>query len=210
MNTDKLIESIFVGDAKPKYFYDWALPQILAGQNTEHLNILTGIASEKNSSQDELIHYFKLALADMGVSFPKTSKKQYMEDRFKDAFENLIFSITEEELLYIANADHGQDIERHYDALKHLIFDRKGLYSEELYWYPYECVELCRWGGKIGHDREFAISNCIVAQSIIVGADTNNDASFMLKELVTKYNALPEDLRIHVIEHVSFAARSQE
>jgi len=207
MKTEKLIESIFVGDATAKDFYEWSSASILAGKTSENIEIVVGIASEHNSDVEDLVRYFKYALTDIGLSFPAISRKEYLLNRYKSEFENLIYSITESELRLIAEADHAQDIEKHYQALKYLIFENRGIYTQELYWYPYEVIELSRWGLKKGHEREFAISNCIIAQSVIAGADISNDPNFMLSELMPSYIELPAELSKYVIEHVLFSAR---
>lgn len=209
MNTEKLIESIIVGDASPKDFYRWSCELISSGSTSENIDIVLGIASESNPSREELFRYFKYVLDDIGIKFPAVSRGEYILSRFKPEFEKLIFSITEDELRFIAHADRAQDIEKHYLALKHLIFEKQGIYSQELYWYPYEVVELTRWGLEKGHEREFAISNCIIAQSIIAGTDGSNDTDFMLAQLMPSYVELPDQLSKLVIEHVLFANRCQ-
>lgn len=199
-----------VGDVTPNDFYDWASSYILAGDDSENINILVGLASEKKPSNHELIRYFKYALLDKGFSFPAEPRQSYTENRFRADFERLILSITEDELLFIASADHAQEVGEHYAALKNLIFERRGVPSEEMYWFPYECIELSRWSIEKGHEREFAISNCIIAQAIIVGADVNNDASYMLEKLMVAYGELPFELNKLVVGHVTFAARCQK
>ena len=209
MDTEKIIESIIVGDASPKDFYTWSCELISSGSTSENIEIVLGIASEISPSREKLLRYFKYALDDIGIKFPAVSRGEYLLSRFKPQFEKLIFSITENELRFIAHADRAQDIEKHYLALKHLIFEKQGIYSQELYWYPYEVVELSRWGLKKGHEREFTIANCIIAQSIIAGTDGSNDTDFMLAQLMPSYVELPDELSKLVIEHVLFASRCQ-
>ncbi|HRH79078.1 MAG TPA: hypothetical protein PK129_17160 [Cellvibrionaceae bacterium] len=207
MDTQELIKSIFVGDVKAVDFYNWAFTRIMSGESCEYTDLLIGGESNNYATLDELIGYFKSALIHQNMSFPAVTRAEYLENIYKADFEKLILSVTEDELLYISNADHAQEVERHYPALKHLIFERKGIFSRELHWHPYECVELCRWGSNSAKLREFAICNCIIAQSIIVGEDISNDAQFMLDKLMPLYKQLPDDLRDLVIGMVSLAAR---
>jgi hypothetical protein len=127
-----------------------------------------------------------------------------------DAFMNeaigFIKSITQGEILYIASADYGMDVEKHKSALQTLIFEQDGIITQDQNWYPYEVIELRRWRCELSHEREFAICNLIIALSIINGADSCNSTEDMLDSIANEYDKLPNDLRDLVVNYLLKAA----
>lgn len=122
---------------------------------------------------------------------------------------NLIRSISESELEFISKADYGQEYLRHKDALKKLIFEQNGIVAADQYWFPYEVVELSRWSCKEGHEREFAISNTIIALSILGGADGSNSIEHMFEQLSNEYDALPPELK-EIVTNILFLANEYQ
>ena len=123
---------------------------------------------------------------------------------------NLIKSISESELDFISNADYGQECLRHKEALKKLIFEQNGVINSDQYWFPYEVVELSRWSCKKGHEREFAISNVIIALSVLGGADGSNSIEFMFEQLSNEYEGLASELKKVVTDILSLANEYQQ
>lgn len=122
----------------------------------------------------------------------------------------LVKSITEDEIDFIAHADYGQNADQHSKALRELIFEQDCIVTDDQYWYPYECIELIRWTCKEGHMREFAFCNIIIAISIISGADNTNDPDRMLKTIPHEYDKLPDDLREIVLSMLLNASECLE
>lgn len=121
----------------------------------------------------------------------------------------LIKSISESELEFISKADYGQESQRHIEELKKLIFEQNGIVNADQSWFPYEVIELSRWSLKEGHEREFAISNVIIALSILGGTDTTNSVEYMFDRLSNEYERLPLELR-NVVVNVLFLANSYQ
>ena len=122
---------------------------------------------------------------------------------------NLIKSISESELDFISNADYGQECLRHKEALKKLFFEQNGVINSDQYWFPYEVVELSRWSCKKGHEREFAISNVIIALSVLGGADGSNSIEFMFEQLSNEYEGLASELK-KVVTDILFLANEYQ
>ncbi|MBC3875820.1 hypothetical protein [Undibacterium flavidum] len=122
----------------------------------------------------------------------------------------LIKSISESELEFISKADYGDEYLRHKEALKKLIFEQNGIVNADQLWFPYEVVELSRWSCKEDHEREFAISNVIIALSILGGADTTNSTEYMFDQLSHAYERLPLELRNIVVDILFLAKVFQE
>lgn len=122
----------------------------------------------------------------------------------------LIKSITESELDFISKADYGKDSSRHKESLKKLIFGQNGIIDADQYWFPYEVVELSRWSCKEGHEREFAISNTIIALSILGDADNSNSIEYMFQQLSNEYESLSPELKEIVTSALFLANEHQE
>ena len=122
---------------------------------------------------------------------------------------NLIRSITESELEFISKADYGQEFLRHKESLKKLIFEQNGIVNADQYWFPYEVVELSRWSCREGHEREFAISNVIIALSILGDADGSNSVEYMFERLSNEYESLSSELK-EVVTGILFLANEHQ
>ena len=122
---------------------------------------------------------------------------------------NLIRSISESELEFISKADYGQEFLRHKEALKKLIFEQNGIVNADQYWFPYEVIELSRWSCKEGHEREFAISNVIIALSILGGADGSNSVEYMFEQLSNEYESLSSELK-EIVTGILFLANEHQ
>lgn len=62
-------------------------------------------------------------------------------------------SMNPNELLAVAQADRGQDVQQHLAALRHVIGERDGMFPEGENWYPAEVVELVSHvPGRPGHE----------------------------------------------------------
>jgi hypothetical protein len=123
---------------------------------------------------------------------------------------SLIKSISESELDFISRADYGQEYLRHKEALNKVIFEQNGIIKSDQYWFPYEVIELSRWSCKLGHEREFAICNVIIALSILGGTDGSNSIEYMLETLSSEYEILPVELKEVVINILIRAKEFQE
>ncbi len=122
---------------------------------------------------------------------------------------NLIRSISESELEFISKADYGQEFLRHKKALKKLIFEQNGIVNADQYWFPYEVIELSRWSCKEGHEREFAISNVIIALSILADADGSNSVEYMFEQLSNEYESLSSELK-EIVTGILFLANEHQ
>ncbi|BFM06930.1 hypothetical protein [Halioxenophilus aromaticivorans] len=116
-------------------------------------------------------------------------------------------SINLEEIKFISMADYGQDSTQHLESLKKLIFEQDCVVNGDQYWFPYEVVELARWNCKDGHEKEFAICNIIIALSIIAGADSSNDPTYMIDTNASEYDKLTEPVRDLVLGVLIKAAK---
>ena len=122
----------------------------------------------------------------------------------------LIKSISESELAFISKADYGQESQRHIEELKKLIFEQNGIVNADQSWFPYEVIELSRWSLKEGHEHEFAISNVIIALSILGGTDNTNSVEYMFDRLSNEYERLPLELRSVVVNILLLANAYQD
>lgn len=110
-----------------------------------------------------------------------------------------VTSATAEELAFIAAADYGQDVQRHLNALRALIFSQEGLFTEGQYYFPYEVIELTSHALKPGHEREFAICTLLVIHNVVHGADSATDLSDKFQSRAQEYDLLPSHLRDEII-----------
>ena len=83
-----------------------------------------------------------------------------------------VLTASEQELWLIAGLDYGQGQEEHFQALKELIFERKGTFLPTNSWFPYVVIELGANSAQIGHEREFAICSLLVIHGVTSGFDT--------------------------------------
>ena len=102
----------------------------------------------------------------------------------------IIQNITEEELKFISEADYGQDSEKHYNALKKVIFEQNGIINNEQTWFPYEVIELSSNSLKEKHEREFVICTLLIILNVNVGTDLINDLEDKFSSLSGEYEKL--------------------
>ena len=107
----------------------------------------------------------------------------------------LLHSLTEAELGFIARLDYGADWERHIAGLRSVVARGGEVRMADEYWYPYEVIELGKNDLKHGHEREFAACLAIVLSNILSAADEMNDASGILERVNANVSALPPTLR---------------
>ena len=109
--------------------------------------------------------------------------------------DQLIATITDDELEFIASADYGQDIDAHLAALRRVLFEQQGKFAAGQSWHPYEVVELSAHSLKPGHEREFALCTLLVLHAVAEGSDQHTDLELKFDDRAAEYQALPEALR---------------
>jgi hypothetical protein len=117
----------------------------------------------------------------------------------------LLKSITEEELRYIAALDYGQNLERHFEALREVVLDQAGSPNQDQRWFPYEVIELGSNALTAGHEREFFFCTMLVLQSALSGYDTSVDLASKLSAHAREYDQLPRALRDEVLNAFELA-----
>lgn len=111
----------------------------------------------------------------------------------------VLLPLTDHELEYIAQRDYGQDVPRHLEALKTVIFEQQGVLREGQQWFPYEAVELGSNSLETGHEREFAFCTVLVVASVRNGFDTRTDLAEKLSDRSADYDRLPPMLREEIL-----------
>ncbi|NJL02966.1 MAG: hypothetical protein HC838_01890 [Spirulinaceae cyanobacterium RM2_2_10] len=111
----------------------------------------------------------------------------------------LLKSLTEAELRFIAGLDYGADIERHLSALRDVIARGGAVQMDSEVWFPYEVIELGKNDLKKHHEREYAACMAIVLQNIASGTDKMNDASYIIETQLENIALLPSQLQHLVI-----------
>lgn len=113
---------------------------------------------------------------------------------------NLLDSLTEAELKFIAEGDHGVDADLHLDELLKLLREQDNVLSEGQYWYPYEVVELGAHSLKPGREREFAACTLLVINAVATGYDKSTRLDWKFDERAGDYDRLPTTLRDLVLD----------
>ncbi len=111
----------------------------------------------------------------------------------------LISTISESELSFIAALDYGKDDNQHLEALRAVVFSQAGVIQEHQYWYPYEVIELGSHALTAGHEREFAICTLLVINAVSSGADISTDLIEKFEQRAQDYDQLPEALKSEVL-----------
>ncbi|MBU8976390.1 hypothetical protein JI752_009595 [Lysobacter sp. MMG2] len=114
--------------------------------------------------------------------------------------KDLLDSLTDAELRFIAEGDYGVDADLHLDELVKLLREQDGVLSEGQYWYPYEVVELGAHSLKPGHAREFAACTLLVIDAVATGYDTSTRLDWKFDERASDYDRLPTPLRDLVLD----------
>jgi hypothetical protein len=123
-----------------------------------------------------------------------------------------ISSVTDSELAFIAGRDYGVESEKHFSALRRVIFEQSGIPLSGQEWFPYEVVELGAHHLETGHEREFAICTLLVIGAVEDGFDTSTDLSQKFHDRAADYDALPVWLRDEILaayEHAPMAPPSE-
>jgi hypothetical protein len=113
--------------------------------------------------------------------------------------EQLLNSLSNDELQFIAAADYGEEQEAHLAALRNVV-SAQGHLSEEQYWYPYEVIELRAHALEPGHEREFAACTLLVIQAVVDGYDSATPLGQKLADRAQDYDRLPSELRDMVLD----------
>jgi hypothetical protein len=118
---------------------------------------------------------------------------------------NLISSITEEELRFIANLDYGVESELHYSELHSLIHNQAFNFTSDQYFHPYEVIELGTHVLLPGHEREFAICTLLVIHAVRSGYDKSTELDEKFSQRAADYDKLSPELSSIVLrEFASF------
>jgi hypothetical protein len=112
---------------------------------------------------------------------------------------DLVTSVTESELAYIASLNYGLEAQQHLAALRKVVFEQDGQFQEGQRWLPYEVVELGAHALATGHEREFAICTLLVVAAVRSGFDSATSLSTKFGEQAESYDALPPVLRKEIL-----------
>ena len=112
--------------------------------------------------------------------------------------------ITDDHLRFIAGLDYGQDSDRHFFALRSVIFEQSSQFREEQSWFPYEVVELGAHQLHSSHEREFVICTLLVIHAVKSGFDKTTDLAEKFSSRAAEYDLLPAALREIILS--SYAA----
>lgn len=107
----------------------------------------------------------------------------------------LLNSLTDEELSFIAGLDYGTDLVRHLKALRGVITRGGNVHMETEYWYPYEVIELGKNAIQVGHEREYAACMALVFLNMASGQDKMNDVPYLLESQSENMALLPSYLQ---------------
>ncbi|TBR40599.1 MULTISPECIES: hypothetical protein [Dyella] len=121
---------------------------------------------------------------------------------------DLVQTITENELGFIAGLDYGQDRDRHEAALRLVINQQGGQLKKAQQWFPYEVIELGAHHLQVGHEREFAICTLLVIRSVRSGFDKATDLAEKRAARDDDYRLLPANLRDAIDVEFSDAIRA--
>lgn len=110
----------------------------------------------------------------------------------------LVKTITERELRFIAALDYAQDVERHLDALRAVIFQQDGHIMEHQNWFPLEVIELGAYSLEPRHEREFFFCTLLVLQALQNG-ESSVDPEILHENSRKYYDQLAPELRHEVL-----------
>lgn len=109
--------------------------------------------------------------------------------------DDLLKSLTDSELKFIAERDYGVDADVHLEELRKLIASQDGFLMEGQYWHPYEVIELCAHSLTPGHEKEFTACTLLVLRAVASGFDTATTLDWKLEDRAQDYDALPQPYR---------------
>ena len=118
----------------------------------------------------------------------------------------LVRSASDSELAFVADLDYGVDAHLHLPALKRLIRDVDGDFTQidEHSTYPREVIELGASWLQPGHEREFAICTLLWIHAIATESDRCTDLQDLYDLRAGDYSRLPS----HLQEEIRQAFRS--
>lgn len=125
-----------------------------------------------------------------------------------EAIDELLKSLTDDELEFIASRDYGIDADLHLAELRKLVASQGGLLTEGQHWYPYEVIELGAHRWVHGHDREFAVCTLLVVRAVDSGFDMSTSLEMKLEDRAADYQALQArlgDVILRAYESVGFS-----
>ncbi|NIB45233.1 hypothetical protein HBA55_37020 [Pseudomaricurvus alkylphenolicus] len=116
---------------------------------------------------------------------------------------DFIQSVTEKEILYIANRDYGDSADEYRDLLKKVIFNQSCIMTLEQHYSPGEVIALCSSYPEYGHEREFCI--CLLLYIINRGVFGANNLAAQLEANESLYRSLPEKYSTLVFDAYKWA-----
>ncbi len=125
------------------------------------------------------------------LRIPSEIVERYPPDRFV-LFDLLRSQVPDSLLKSIAQADYGNDVREHIEALKR-VRSREGE-DQRLDWHPREVLELVRWGAPAewpAHDRHLATSFCACAL-IVIPWEASNEGFLEADSVGALLTAVPE------------------
>ncbi|MCP4325329.1 MAG: hypothetical protein GY787_26485 [Alteromonadales bacterium] len=105
-----------------------------------------------------------------------------------------IQSISENELEFIAGLDYGQESERHYAALKEVIFNQSCKVTDKQCWFPLEVIELGSYSLQQGHEKEFTIC------TLLVLLNNPEDVNYNFENGASNYDLLPNKFKKLILD----------
>ena len=105
-----------------------------------------------------------------------------------------IQSISENEMEFIAGLDYGQESERHYAALKEVIFNQSCKITEKKCWFPLEVIELGSNSLQQGHEKEFTIC------TLLVLLNNPEDVDYDFESSASNYDLLPNKYKKIILD----------
>lgn len=121
--------------------------------------------------------------------------------------DDLLKSLTDSELKFIAERDYGIDADVHLEELRKLITSQNGFLTDGQYWHPYEVIELCAHSLTPGHEREFTACTLLVLRAVASGVDKSTTLDWKLEDRAQDYDALPAPFRDAILDAYQLAGR---
>jgi hypothetical protein len=121
--------------------------------------------------------------------------------------DDLLKSLTDSELKFIAERDYGVDADIHLEQLKVLITAQHGYLTDGQHWHPYEVIELCAHTLTPGHEKEFTACTLLVLRAVASGFDRSTDLDWKFEDRAQDYDALPTPYRDAILDAYLQAGR---
>lgn len=202
-----LIDKWYFGDIELSDYQAFSELFVQEYPDLAEASVLLSMSYDNTSWLEDVNTVFAKCMREVGKTLLPIDRLKYIRGRSQKEFEEVVFSISEEELDYISGLDYGQYVEDFRRDLKKVIFEFEGLFVVNKP--SYEVVQLGRHFAYEGHEREFAICNCLVAQNVLWDVDHSNEVAWML-EKIEEYNKLPDYLFTKVMRCLETADRFQK